>query len=271
MDERDYAKDLKDHIKQEIHDRTSEAMKRPKVMVVGDFRWGLVWGAIIVFIGMALLLDHMGISAFDRIYLFWPMILVVFGVMNFLTGNSRGAGILLIAAGAILQLNKLGYIHLTFAALWPLAIIGVGLLVMWGSLETRGFLRGKIPATTASQGSGDLQNTLHAVAIFGGSERTITSRSFRGGKATAVFGGLEFDFRDADIDGVEAVVEINCLFGGVELRVPESWHVHSRSFPVFGGYSDKTRSERRPDQTATNKKTLVITGLVLFGGIEIKN
>ena len=271
MDDQDFGRDFKEHIRKEIRERASEAIKRPKVMIVGDFRWGLVWGAIIVFIGVALLLDHLGISAFDRIYLFWPMILVVFGIMNILTGNKRGAGIVLIAAGAILQLNKLGYVHLTFAALWPLAIIGVGLLVMWGSLETRGFLQGKTPAATTSEGGGELQNTLHAVAIFGGSERTITSRSFRGGKATAVFGGLEFDFRDADIDGVEAVVEINCLFGGVELRVPESWHVHSRSFPVFGGYSDKTRGERRPDETDAKKKTLIITGLVLFGGIEIKN
>jgi predicted membrane protein len=271
MDDQDFGRDLKEHIQKEIRERTSEAIKRPKVMVVGDFRWGIVWGAIIVFIGIALLLDHMGFRAFDRLYLFWPMILVVFGIMNILTENNRGMGILLIAAGAILQVNKLGYLHLTFAELWPLAIIGVGLLVMWGSLETRGFLGGKTASTAASQGGGDLQNTLHAVAIFGGSERTITSRSFRGGKAIAVFGGLEFDFRDADMDGDEAVVEINCLFGGVELRVPESWHVHSRSLPVFGGYSDKTRGERRPDQTAANKKTLIITGMVLFGGIEIKN
>ena len=79
------------------------------------------------------------------------------------------------------------------------------------------------------------------------------------------------DFRDADIEGEEALIEINCLFGGVEIRVPETWHVHSRSLPVFGGYSDKTRATKTPDKADINKKTLVITGMVLFGGIEIKN
>jgi predicted membrane protein len=271
MDGPDYGRELKEHIEREVRARASEGVKRPKVMIVGGFRWGLVWGAIIVLIGVALLLDHMGFSAFDRIYRFWPMVLVVFGIMNILTESNRGFGILLIGAGTILQLNKLGYLHLTFAELWPLAIIGVGLLVMWGSLETRGFLRGKTRADSGAQGGGDLQNTLHAVAVFGGSERTITSQNFRGGKATAVFGGIEMDFRDADIEGEGAVVEINCLFGGVEIRVPETWHVHTRNLPVFGGYSDKTRFTKRADQTADNKKTLVITGTVLFGGIEIKN
>jgi predicted membrane protein len=271
MDERDYARELKEQIERETRQQSEQGIKRPKVMVAGDFRWGLVWGAIIVFIGVALLLDHLGVSAFDRIYRFWPMILVVFGVMNILTQSSRGFGILLIGAGVILQLNKLGYLHLTFAELWPLAIIGVGLIVMWGSLETRGFLRSKAMPDSSHEGGGDLQNTLHAVAIFGGSERTISSHNFRGGKVTAVFGGVEMDFRDADIEGEEALIEINCLFGGVEIRVPETWHVHSRSLPVFGGYSDKTRATKTPDKADINKKTLVITGMVLFGGIEIKN
>ena len=271
MDERDYARELRAQIERETRDQGEQGIKRPKVMIAGDFRWGLVWGAIIVFVGVSLLLDHMGIGSFERIYRFWPMILVVFGVMNIVTESNRGFGILLIGAGVVLQLNKLGFLHLTFAELWPLAIIGMGLIVMWGSLETRGLLRSKnTPESVTSTGS-DLRNTVHAVAVFGGSERTISSQNFRGGKATSIFGGIELDFHDADIEGEEAMIEINCIFGGVEIRVPDTWHVHSRSLPVFGGYTDKTRASKVPDQTAAKKKTLVITGMVLFGGVDIKN
>ncbi|HXN53549.1 MAG TPA: DUF5668 domain-containing protein [Candidatus Acidoferrum sp.] len=270
MDEPNYGRESKEHAEQEIRQQSQEGIKRPKAMVVGDFRWGLVWGAIIVLIGVALLLDHMGIAPFDRLYRFWPMILVAFGIMNIVTESNRGFGLLLIGAGIILQLNKLGFLHLTFAELWPLAIIGVGLLVMWGSLETRGFLRSKTMADSAAQGGG-LQSTLNAVAVFGGSERAISSQNFRGGKATSIFGGIELDFRDADIEGEEAVLEINCIFGGVEIRVPETWHVHSRSLPVFGGYTDKTRATKTPGETSIKKKTLIITGMVLFGGVDIRN
>jgi predicted membrane protein len=270
MDERDYAREMKEQIERETRQQIEQGIKRPKVMVAGDFRWGLVWGGIIVLIGVSLLLDHMGISAFDRIYRFWPMILVVFGIMNIVTESNRGFGILLIGAGVVLQLNKLGFLHLTFAELWPLAIIGVGLIVMWGSLETRGLLRTKTTGESVALG-GDLQSTVHAVAVFGGSERTISSQNFRCGKATSIFGGIELNFRDADIEGEEALIEINCIFGGVEIRVPDTWHVHSRSLPVFGGYTDKTRASKATDQPTLKRKTLVITGMVLFGGIDIRN
>jgi predicted membrane protein len=272
MDEQqDNVRDLKKQLEQETQQQAEQGIKRPKVMVAGDFRWGLVWGAIIVLIGAALLLDHLGISPFDRIYRFWPMVLVIFGVMNFVTGSNRGFGLLLIGAGFILQLNQLGFLHLTAAELWPLAIIGVGLLVMWGSLETRGLLSSRFLGGSTTPGGKGLQSTLNAVAVFGGSERTVGSQNFRGGKATSIFGGIELDFRDANIEGEEAVLEINCIFGGVEIRVPETWHVHSRSLPVFGGYTDKTRATKTADQAQIQKKTLIITGAVLFGGVEIRN
>src|SRR4030081_3939693 len=109
MDERDYARELREQIERETRDQGEQGIKRPKVMIAGDFRWGLVWGAIIVFVGVSLLLDHMGIGSFERIYRFWPMILVVFGVMNIVTESNRGFGILLICADILLQLKKLGF------------------------------------------------------------------------------------------------------------------------------------------------------------------
>lgn len=272
MDAPDYGKEFKENLEREIRQRALEGVKRPKVMVLGDFRWGLVWGAIIVLIGIALLFEHLGVNGFDRIYRFWPTILVLFGIMNIVTDANRGFGILLTGAGVVLQLNELGYLHLTFAELWPLAIIAVGLLVMWGSLETRGFLQSKAKAVRDFQeklaGVPGGPQTVTAVAVFGGCERRISVRNFLGGKATAIFGGIQLDFHDADIE-TEAVLEINCIFGGVELRIPENWTVHSRNLPLFGGYEDKTRQPATPDPS--RQKTLIVTGMVIFGGIEIKN
>jgi hypothetical protein len=107
---------------------------------------------------------------------------------------------------------------------------------------------------------------MNAVAVFGGCERRVAIQNFQGGRATALFGGIELDFRDADMES-EAILEVNCIFGGVEIRVPETWHVHSRSLPVFGGYEDKTSQPHSPGKT----KTLIVTGMVIFGGVEIKN
>jgi predicted membrane protein len=278
MGEQDYGQEFKDKLKQEIHERIhrdvhekiNQPVSRPKVMLLGDVRWGFAWGLIIVLIGVGLLLEHLGVIPFDPLARYWPLLLVVFGVMNLTTQSGRFFGFLLIFAGIFLQLNKLGITHFSFADLWPIALIAVGLLLMWGSLETRGFLRAKAKAfqdfrDQVTGATGPL-TMLNAVAIFGGCERRVAGANFEGGKATAVFGGIELDFRDADIND-EAILEVNCVFGGVEIRVPETWHVHSRSLPVFGGFEDKTRQPYNPGKT----KTLIITGMVVFGGIEIKN
>jgi predicted membrane protein len=271
MDERDYGREFKEHLEQDIRQQASGEVQRPKIMLLGDFHWGFAWGLIIVLVGLALLLHHMGVIPFDPVARFWPLLLVVFGVMNLLTRSGRFFGFLLILAGAFLQLNKLGITHLSFADLWPVALIAIGLLLMWGSLETSGFFRAKAKALhdfreQVAGATGSSPTMLNAVAVFGGCERRVATQNFQGGRATAFFGGIELDFRDAEMDA-EAILEINCVFGGVEIRVPESWHVHSRSLPVFGGYEDKTRRPTNPGKT----KTLIVTGMVVFGGIEIKN
>ena len=87
---------------------------------------------------------------------------------------------MLIGAGVLLQLNKLGFLRLSFADLWPLAIIGIGILMIWGSLESRGIIRRKIKFdwTQASAAqkfrehltelTGETDTSFNAAAVFGG-------------------------------------------------------------------------------------------------------
>jgi predicted membrane protein len=226
-------------------------------------RLGVVWGALIVAAGVALLLDHMGFIVIGSLFRFWPMILIFFGVGHLFTPSNRAWGGILIVVGAVFQLNNLGITHLRFADMWPLAIIAVGLMLMWGALKPPIVVKGSV----------DAADVLEAVAIFGGTERRIKSQTFKGGRVTSIFGGVELDFRDANIDGDEATLDINCIFGGVEIRVPDTWNVHSRSIPVLGGYSDKTgpSSSAPQDPSGPKRKTLIVTGTVIFGGVEIAN
>ncbi len=225
-------------------------------------RQGLVWGAMIFLIGVAFLLDHLGFLHVGSIFNFWPMILVAFGISHLFAPSNRAWGVILIAIGAVFQLNNLGIMHHGIGDLWPFAIIFVGVILMWNALK---------PPVVANV-SGDTSDVIEAVAVFGGTERRIGSSNFRGGRVTSVFGGVELDFRDAGMEADEAVLELNCVFGGVEIRVPDSWNVHARTVPVMGGYSDKTRAAAVPqDASAPKRKTLIITGAIVFGGVEIGN
>jgi hypothetical protein len=62
-------------------------------------------------------------------------------------------------------------------------------------------------------------------------------------------------------------MEANALFGGVDIRVPDSWGVSIRGVGIFGGFDDLSRA-RDPQP---GKPTLVVTGTAMFGGVSVKN
>ena len=67
----------------------------------------------------------------------------------------------------------------------------------------------------------------------------------------------------------EAVIDVNVVFGEVEVRVPETWIVINRAAVVFGGVNDKT-IHPKPDPNVKTPR-LVITGAVIFGGLNLRN
>jgi len=107
--------------------------------------------------------------------------------------------------------------------------------------------------------------------MFGGVERRVNISNFVGGTATAIFGGVELDFRSAEIEGEEAVVLVEAIFGGIEIVVPERWTVIYEGHSIFGGYSDETRPPLPDVPGAAPKKRLVLRGRAVFGGINVKN
>src|SRR5580692_11548996 len=104
MGEQDYGREFKDKLEQEIHERMhrdaheqiNKTVVRPNVSFLGEFHWGSVWGLLIALVGTALLLHQLGIIPIDLVARFWPLLLVVFGVMNLMTHSGRFFGFLLI-------------------------------------------------------------------------------------------------------------------------------------------------------------------------------
>jgi hypothetical protein len=121
--------------------------------------------------------------------------------------------------------------------------------------------RDRVPISTNPQ--------FDAVYVFGGGERIIDSKAFKGGSLFAIFGGYKVDLRHADIDESQAVLQASAVFGGGEIVVPEHWQVSVNGAGIFGGYEDKTR-HFQPDPSRPTK-TLVVKGVAVFGGIEVKN
>jgi predicted membrane protein len=258
-------KDIRDKIHDEIRDRRRELKDLRRQQKGGrhnDPAHGAIVGAIVCLVGVLFLLDHLGVISVDHLWRFWPVILIGVGAAHLADPTRRQWGGIVLLVGTVFLLDSLNIMHFHWSELWPIVIIVVGGMMIWNSIEGQR-RRGDIPESAS---------TMNAYAIFSGVERRFTAKDFRFGRISAVFGGAELDFHDADIDGDTGELEINAVFGGVELRVPETWHVESRNQTVFGGYSDKTRyANASNDTSVAGAKTLIISGTVMFGGVEVKN
>lgn len=110
-------------------------------------------------------------------------------------------------------------------------------------------------------------DTIDLVNVFSGSKQQIYSKNLLGGEIVAVFGGCDLNFIQADFQQ-EIVLEITAIFGGVKLIIPPNWIVKADITPIFGGMND---SRTVLNHTQENSKVLIVKGLALFGGIDIKN
>jgi cell wall-active antibiotic response 4TMS protein YvqF len=220
----------------------------------------LLTGLCIIGAGVLFTLDNFGVLD-ARVYLrYWPAALIAIGLVK--VQQARGGrgligGTLFIVAGGWLLLDSFGLVHVSIWQLWPILLVLFGASLVWQGMCRGSGRRGPGPA--------DANATISGVAVLGGGARGNNSRSFQGGELTAVLGGWDIDLRQAAIEG-EAVIDVFALCGGIELRVPEDWTVVGRVTPVLGGFEDKTR----PPQGAGTPR-LIIRGLAIMGGIEVKN
>ncbi len=81
----------------------------------------------------------------------------------------------------------------------------------------------------------------------------------------AVCGGVELDFRDADLLEGATEVRILAVMGGVAITVPPDIDVEVRGSGLMGGFSH--HRQRAPESDAP---LLRVTGFALMGGVNVK-
>lgn len=220
----------------------------------------LVVGIAIIVAGLVLTLDNLGLIQANAVLRLWPLVLVGVGIAKLRQDRPQGGmgGWFLILAGAFLLLFNFGGGHLT-EALAPMLVVALGILIVTRALKQS---RGVPPELAQSE------DFLQGTAIFGGLKRRVLTQAFKGGELTAIFGGYEVDLRQAALESGQARIDVFVLFGGGEIRVPEGWEIANRATAIFGALNDNTHhgpviTEGRP--------RLVVTGLILFGGTEVKS
>jgi predicted membrane protein len=259
FDRNKFGDDLGDRIRDQVNFQIREGISGRTAR--GGRRGGMLPGIILILVGTVILLDHMGVLRSVQLWRFWPVILILVGAVRFAESCNRAFGVVLMLVGTLLLLGNLGYVRLSWAEIWPIAIIALGVSLIWTRFEMP-----KLPPVSAGG-----PNTVNEFAMFAGVERRIAVSNFAGGSVSAIFGGVELDFRSADIEGEEAVLIVEATFGGIEITVPDRWIAIFEGQSLFGGYSDETRPPLPDVPGAPPRKRLILRGRALFGGINVKS
>jgi len=252
----------------------------------------VVLGIYLIVIGVLWVLKNQGILLFD-VHDWWPLILIGFGLLSLVKHRSifNLPGWIFLLLGIFLFLTENHIVDKTQAVkYWPVLLIVFGIHIVFGRKshyenrmkccpppfhqeetdetfpdetctcdpEHEAFVKqSEIPVN---------EDFLNDEVIFGSIKRRIHSKNFRGGSVSALFGGVEIDFTDAELSPESAQLNVSATFGGIEIRVPRFWNVDTQISAFFGGTDRKCANPEN-----TTGKRLIITGKAVFGGIEIKN
>jgi predicted membrane protein len=212
-------------------------------------------GLVLVALGIGFLLQN--VTDFDINWGdVWPVILIVLGVISL--PSSRWVGVLLVLVGAAFLADNLDIINIDVEDyLWPLILVAVGVLILFGGRSRR---RSHKSAPSESPST----DTLDASALFGSTDQQITSQQFKGGKVSAVFGSVELDLRGAALAGGEATLNIETVLGSAELLVPNDWTVNVQASETLGSVKIKR------SQPSSPAATLTVTGSCTLGSITVR-
>jgi hypothetical protein len=212
----------------------------------------LVIGLTVMLAGFVMALDSLGLVDGGTVLRFWPLGLIAVGVAKWMSPARQGSTALVwIVAGVAFLLVTLG--RMSFGGLWAVLLCALGANIAWKALRPMA-----VPK--------DRSSALDIVQFMGGTKTLVTTPDFKGGQATAVMGGCEVDLRHASMpEGRAAVLDTFAFWGGIEIRVPDEWEVVSQGNAVLGGFVNHARSQPGA------RRRLVVTGLAIMGGVEVKN
>eukprot|EP01029_Cantina_marsupialis_P022135 TRINITY_DN53893_c0_g1_i1.p1 TRINITY_DN53893_c0_g1~~TRINITY_DN53893_c0_g1_i1.p1 ORF type:complete len:238 (+),score=26.18 TRINITY_DN53893_c0_g1_i1:83-796(+) len=222
-----------------------------------------IFGIFLILFGCLLVLKNLDFIPYELRHMIfsWPGLLIGLGALFFFGKEDKTTGIVLMAVGGVFMFPIIFDWSFNWRGLfWPVVMIVVGVVVIRKRNACEGHSR---------SGVGIDSDYIDELNIFGGGEKLINNKNFRGGKVTCVFGGTELNLSSADLAEGTNVIDVFAMFGGCVLVVPSDWDVKVEVTAIMGGVSDKRVATT--NYIVEPKKELIIRGLVLMGGCEIKS
>ncbi|MFI5171420.1 MAG: hypothetical protein ACHQFW_03475 [Chitinophagales bacterium] len=229
-------------------------------------------GLALVGAGILYFLDRSTTIELPVRFISWELILILVGIFIGEKSSFKGfSWLICIGLGLYFMLDEF-YPHFDLHVYFgPAALILLGAWFIFGPRSRSGRRRSRYNQTSYERGfasdNGSADDYVDVVSVFGGVNKNVITKQFKGGEATSIFGGTELNLMQADFEG-KVILELTQIFGGCTLVIPPHWDLKTELVNVFGGVEDQ-----RPTQNATvdTRKVILLRGTSIFGGIEIRS
>lgn len=224
----------------------------------------IIGGVALLLLGLGLLLEvtHVVDFSFEG---WWTAFIIIPCMINFFSSKNKTASLIGVGTGVLLLLATRGIIP--WHEFWKYLVCVV--FIVWGLMLIFGRRLSSACSSTNSieelkQVDQDGRKIRHINASFGKQSYDFAGQRFEGAKVQTSFGFVGIDLRGADIlDG--SVIDVDCSFGGMEIRVGDDVMVKQTVEASFAGVDYKAHQF-----LSENAKTIYVKGRCSFGGIEIK-
>lgn len=209
----------------------------------------IFWGTLIIAVGIIFLGNSLDLWKIDIFFDGWWTLFIfvpsIYGLLkkewiSSLLGISI-ATILLLANQSIIEWNMVGKLFI------PCLLIIIGLSILF---------KPKVKRKVSSESKTEY------VGVFSSNEALVTDK-FSDSSLVAVFGGVDLDLREAEIND-DIVIDCVSVFGGIDIKLPRDVNVKVSGVPIFGGVENNYLSSKK------NGKTVTINYVCIFAGIDLK-
>jgi hypothetical protein len=220
----------------------------------------ILWGIILVIIGVIIGLNTMGITDIDIFFDgWWTLVIIVPCFIGLFTNKDKTGNIIGLLVGVILLLGMQNIIdfNLIWKLLLPSIIVIIGL-----SLIFKNTFNSKINNEIKKLNNKNTKDNEYC-ATFSGQRIDFPNEEFKGATLNSVFGSITCDLREAKIKE-DVVINASSVFGGIDIIVPDDVNIKIKSNSIFGGVNNKKKNNE------DKKYTIYVNASCLFGGVDIK-
>jgi predicted membrane protein len=220
----------------------------------------ILWGIILVIIGVIIGLNTMGITNIDIFFDgWWTLVIIVPCFIGLFTNKDKTGNIIGLLVGVILLLGMQNIIdfNLIWKLLLPSIIVIIGL-----SLIFKNTFNSKINNEIKKLNNKNTKDNEYC-ATFSGQRIDFPNEEFKGATLNSVFGSITCDLREAKIKE-DVVINASSVFGGIDIIVPDDVNIKIKSNSIFGGVNNKKKNNE------DKKYTIYVNASCLFGGVDIK-